>query len=148
MSENAKEIKRLEGEQQFDDRTHARSEYVGRRVPENRVWAIPLRSGSSRPGVKGFAVEEPGYAEVEDAMTDEPVVLSDAERQALIVQRVISRLNAFEQDVYYLVFGQGLSIRQAAAELRAPSHSRVQRTVDAIKLAVRSALLDEGAGAE
>lgn len=133
------EIEQIEREQREDDRQYIGPEYLGRRVPRNAVW--PIDSRTDDPGEAwDLAHEEPGFAAVEDALSDEPEILEESQED--VIRALVDRMSPFAQDVYFLVFGEGYTTRAAAAELHA-SQSKVQRTVDAIKSAVLLALTKE-----
>lgn len=105
-----------------------------------RMPVLPLAPSSvSDSSAYDTATTEDGYADVEDRMSDEPRIISHSEAQRNVVRDVVAGLSLFEQDVYYHTFGQGLSQRATAAEMRC-STMPVRAALDRIKKACADAL--------
>lgn len=135
--------------EQANDDTHrvARQMFRDSRGSKQRTITIG-RSEEYRGHERSrLAYDEPGFAEVEGALSpEEPQVVSDTEAQLATVRAAVAGLSAFEQRVYELAYGGGYvkSSREVAHELdEAVSYKTVQRALDRIKAAVVAALEED-----
>jgi len=100
----------------------------------------------------GMAYEEPGFARVEDELSqDEPATpLYASEARAAVVRTVVASLSAFERRVYELAFGPAMmSVREIAHEMDdAVSKDTVHRAIASVKEKVAAALAAAGLGGQ
>lgn len=126
------ELKKLIREQEEDDRAF--------QAPERSRDHAHLRTLRLDEGLPSSSYTEPGFEDIEERLSaDAPRPISHTEAQRNAVLGVVAELSFFEQEVYYHIYGQGLSERETAHEMR-DNDTKIHRTIVRIKERVAQAL--------